>query len=155
MVPFLKGLHLTIDKWRPDRDREGWKLSRAQIEAKYVTDKEIDLDLEESHRPVVAGKPPLRVKAADRLNDDIDVILTLTEDEMPPLRSIRARRVGQILYCFGDASDAGFGWIIDLGEEVYYEYGEWSEAISEESSNYRELRNLVNALVKAGEDIKC
>jgi hypothetical protein len=39
MVPFLKGLHLIIDNWRPDRDGEGWKLSRPQIEAKYVTDK--------------------------------------------------------------------------------------------------------------------
>jgi hypothetical protein len=58
------------------------------------------------------------VKAADILKDDIDVLLSLTEDVMPPLRRINARRAGQILYCFGDASGAGFGWSIDLGEEV-------------------------------------
>jgi hypothetical protein len=26
MVPFLKGLHLTIDSWRTQRDGEGWKI---------------------------------------------------------------------------------------------------------------------------------
>jgi hypothetical protein len=145
MVPFDKGLHLTIGNWRPDWDGNGWKLSRAQIEAKYVTDKDIDRDLEESQRPVGYVKPPLKVKPADRLEDDIEVILSLTEDEMPPLRWIHARRVRKILYCLGDASGAVFGWNIDLGEEVYCEYGELSEDISEESSNYREIRNLVNA----------
>ena len=25
VVPFLKGLHLTADAWRPGRNREGWK----------------------------------------------------------------------------------------------------------------------------------
>jgi hypothetical protein len=150
IVPFLKGLHLTIDNWRPDQDSEGWKLSRAQIEAKYVTDKEIELELEESLRPVVTCNVPLKVKAAERLKDYIDVLFTLTEDERPSLRRIRARIVGQIRYCFGDAPGAGFGWSIDMGKEVYYEYGEWSEAILEESSNYRELRNLVNDLINAG-----
>jgi hypothetical protein len=91
MVPFVNGLHLTIDKWRPDRDSEGWKLSLAQIDAKYVTDNEIEIDLEESMRPVVSGKPPLKAKAAGRLNDDIDVLLTMMEDERTPLRMIRAR----------------------------------------------------------------
>jgi hypothetical protein len=75
-----------------------------KIEAKYVMDTQTDFDLEDSQRPLSAGKPPLKVKAADRLKDDIDVLLTLTEDEMPPLRRIRTRRVGPILYCFGDAS---------------------------------------------------
>jgi hypothetical protein len=70
------------------------------------------------------------VKAADRLEDDIDVILSLMEDEMSLLRRIRSRRVGKILYCFSDASGAGFGWSINLGGELYYEYGEWSEEIS-------------------------
>lgn len=25
MVPYLKGIHLTVDVWRPRRDSEGWK----------------------------------------------------------------------------------------------------------------------------------
>jgi hypothetical protein len=27
LTPYLKGLHLTLDSWRPGRDEEGWKIS--------------------------------------------------------------------------------------------------------------------------------
>jgi hypothetical protein len=27
MVPYLIGLHMTIDGWRPNRDQEGWRVS--------------------------------------------------------------------------------------------------------------------------------
>jgi hypothetical protein len=40
------------------------------------------------------GKPPLEVKVAARLEEDIELIMSLMEDEIPPLRRIRARRVG-------------------------------------------------------------
>jgi hypothetical protein len=33
MVPYLKGIHLTIDHWRPGRDDDGWKRTMAQMEA--------------------------------------------------------------------------------------------------------------------------
>jgi hypothetical protein len=88
MVPFIKVLNLTIDNWRPDQEGEGWKLRCAQIEAKFMTDKAIDLTLGGSYRPVSAGKPPLKAKAADRLKHDTDVLLTLVEYEMPRLRRI-------------------------------------------------------------------
>ena len=26
LVPYLKGFHLTLETWRPDRDQDGWKL---------------------------------------------------------------------------------------------------------------------------------
>jgi hypothetical protein len=53
------------------------------------------------------------------------------------------------LFGFGDASGSGFGWCIDFGEGVRYELGEWCNQIQEASSNYRELRNLVNAMLRA------
>lgn len=28
--PFLKGLHQTLDSWRPNCDDDGWKLSRQE-----------------------------------------------------------------------------------------------------------------------------
>jgi hypothetical protein len=52
MVPFLKGLHLTIDNWRPEWYGEGWKLSHARIEATYVMENESDLYFYESQGPV-------------------------------------------------------------------------------------------------------
>ena len=33
LVPFLKGLHLTIDSWRPLRKDDGWKFSHKEIGA--------------------------------------------------------------------------------------------------------------------------
>jgi hypothetical protein len=32
LVPYLKGVHLTIDSWRPDRNSQGWKLRRKETE---------------------------------------------------------------------------------------------------------------------------
>jgi hypothetical protein len=74
-----------------------------------------------------------------------DYSVDLTEDDILPGKDMRHA---------SGASRSGFGWNIDLGREVYYEYREWSESIQEESSNYHELRNLVNTLSKAGEDGK-
>jgi ribonuclease HI len=73
--------------------------------------------------------------------------LTAAED-LPPRRA-RARSKFNILYCYGDVSGSGFGWCIDFGGGVRYELGEWCELIQEATSNYWELRNLVNAMVLA------
>jgi hypothetical protein len=32
MDPFILGFHLTIDRWRPGRDEEGWRLRQAEVE---------------------------------------------------------------------------------------------------------------------------
>jgi hypothetical protein len=31
MNPYLKGIHLTLDSWRPWRREDGWKLTMAEI----------------------------------------------------------------------------------------------------------------------------
>jgi hypothetical protein len=49
-----------------------------------------------------------------------------------------------VVYRFGDTSKGGFGWSIDFGNGVQFEFGEWCEYIQGEFSNYREFRNLVN-----------
>jgi hypothetical protein len=53
----------------------------------------------------------------------------------------------KVLYGFGDASKGGIGLSIDVGNGVRFEFKEWCEDIQEESSNCRELINLVNALL--------
>jgi hypothetical protein len=87
-----------------------------------------------------------------RLRDDLKVLIQLTEAEAPSLRRVRAIRKAQILYGFGDASGSGFGWCIDFGDGVRYELGEWCDKIQEASSNYRELQNLVNAMLRAAQE---
>ena len=34
MAPYLKGIHLTINEWHPDRDKKGYPLSRKAWKAK-------------------------------------------------------------------------------------------------------------------------
>jgi ribonuclease HI len=65
---------------------------------------------------------------------------------------VRASRKANILCGFGDASGSGFGWCIDFGDGVRYELGEWCDKIQEASSNYRELQNLVNAMLRAAQE---
>ena len=44
---------------------------------------------------------------------------------------------------FGDASGSGFGSLLTIKGNIYYCHGQWSEEHGQESSNYRELVNLV------------
>ena len=30
MIPFLKGIHLTLDSWRPNQKDDGWKMSNKE-----------------------------------------------------------------------------------------------------------------------------
>jgi hypothetical protein len=71
----------------------------------------------------------------------------LTAAEDPPLCRVRAKSKINIICCYGDVSGSGFGWCIDFGEGVIYELGEWYESIQEATSNYRELINLINAML--------
>jgi len=62
ITPYLKGIHLTLDSWRPWRNDEAWKLPlseiKAALDAKSTgTTSGVDAD----------GKPPSKVKVAPRL----------------------------------------------------------------------------------------
>jgi hypothetical protein len=52
-----------------------------------------------------------------------------------------------VVYSFVDASGRGFGSTFQVGNKVFFQYGQWPERISETmSSNWRELANLVESL---------
>ena len=43
ITPYLKGVHLTLESWRPYRDEEGWRLQveslkMAEVEGEWVQD---------------------------------------------------------------------------------------------------------------------
>jgi hypothetical protein len=149
MAPFLLVLYLTIDSWRPGRDEEGWRLRQAEVEASLESDDESEI---KEGKGGEDGAPPRMVLAVPRLRDDLKVLVQLTEAEAPPLRRVRESRKAKILYDFGDASGSGFGWCIDFGDGVRYELGEWCDKIQEAYLNYRELRNLVNAMLRAAQE---
>jgi hypothetical protein len=144
MIPLLLGIHHTLDSWRPNRREDGWRQNRLIMIMEGYED-EAAPTLGQS-----AVLPPLMVKAAKRLADDLRVLTMLTALEVPPLRRLRGSSKLKVLYGLGDSSRNCFGWSIDLGEEIKYEHGLWYENLCEEHSNYKELRNLVNALMRAG-----
>ncbi|CAJ1960069.1 unnamed protein product [Cylindrotheca closterium] len=92
MVPYLKGIHLTLDAWRPGRDDEGWKSIGYKGESPTPTSQDA----------------PEYVKPVPRLKDDLAALSALTASESPPIRRVRSKRVMTVFYGFGDASAVGF-----------------------------------------------
>eukprot|EP00980_Cylindrotheca_fusiformis_P031013 scaffold25703_cov171-Cylindrotheca_fusiformis.AAC.2 len=77
-------------------------------------------------------------------------------DERPPKRRVRSRTTIEVFYGFGDASAEGAcvafqkminkGEVVEKEDRIFYRYGHWCSSVSEQSSNFRELLNLVESL---------
>ncbi len=95
-----------------------------------------------------------------RFKDNLAALTKLMDFKLPPLRVVRPSHVVQVFYGFGDASGKQFGATIlqnyncrarllkatkgDGG--VQYRIGLWTTKEEEESSNYKELKNLVDTV---------
>jgi hypothetical protein len=140
MAPYMIGFHMTIDSWRKGRDAEGW---RSNDEVYWLAAE----DGGEWGGAPSDGSMPTTVKAVPRFRSDVEALMALSESDEPPLRRVRCHKKCTAYYGFGDASGAGFGATLQIGDAIYYEYGQWTSEVTEtESSNWRELNNLVEAL---------
>jgi hypothetical protein len=129
ITPYLKGLHLTIDSWRPGRTAEGWKIpGYNDTEAQGCS------------------APPDEVLPVTRLRSDILSLRRMLASNCPPVRYVRSQRLSVALYGFGDASGSGFGRTIGDAHQLKYSHGIWGRDDEGASSNFRELNNLVIAL---------
>lgn len=177
--PYLKGFYNTLNGWRWDRDLDGWKKSNKDWR-KFWEDLEsgdgttngmewsdlgsrtehwsdIKFMLKEEHQDDSA---PVFVKGVPRFKQDLEVLSKLLESEVPSKRLIRGTKIWEITYGFGDASGAGFGmsWEKDCKNDtagsagISYRFGRWGREMDDSSSNLRELQNLVETLIKMGED---
>jgi hypothetical protein len=172
-VPFLKGIHLTLDSWRKNRDIEGWK-----VKPEGVNNEAEDYDFnEEALKVSSAGKwpepislkdvdPPGKLKASNeepiapdyvtavpRLHQDLIALSSLLDRETAPWRFIRGDKVGTVHYGFGDAAKSGFGSTFeDEKGNVWFQLGVWGNDTADLSSNWRELSNLVESLEARAED---
>jgi hypothetical protein len=154
MVPYMKGFHLTIDGWRKGRDLEGWKYLSKEVQE--------EMEKGEYEDPAAPPEAPVKVKAKPRLEQcDVPALERLFKADEPPKRLIQSKRVaefyygfgdakraGKVYYGFGDASQDGFGFNMQeqQGDTIHYRFGQWCDGVSEKSSNYRELYNLVARL---------
>ena len=133
--PFFKGIHLTLDGWRDNRDDEGWKLATAHVQKK--------VDVEKDASPY---DYPNEVAAVPRLMNDLKDLESMTESETAPIVVVRSKQIYLVRYEFGDASGGGFGSSITSPTGIRIHMGTWNERGSEKSSNFRELGNLVMRL---------
>jgi hypothetical protein len=144
-IPYLRGIHKTIDSWRPFRDTDGWKLTLTEIEAAIEAD---DAYVGNESKKESAGK---KVKAVPRLRGDVRALTVLTESSVPPKVVKRRNKSAMVTYGFGDASGKGFGHALEVEGKLYSEYGTWHNSVESKHSNYKELRNLVNAVINGYE----
>ena len=153
-TPYLKGIHNTLESWRPGRDEDGWKLSNADWVA-YLAGQEGFEDVDrrnlkakrQQFREVHEEKAPAQVAVVRRLSHDLIAMWRLFVSKKPPLRLIRGREIAQAVYGFGDASGSGFGSVWESNEGLRYRLGVWARDKDNDSSNFRELKNLVDTLL--------
>jgi len=92
--------------------------------------------------------------AAPRFKKDLEALLFHSQSKEPTMRQVRSSDVILTAYYgFGDASSDGFGSTVARPGGLHGRYGLWSRDIEDQSSNYRELRNLVGMVeeeAKAG-----
>ena len=148
MVPYLKGLHLTIENWRTGRDAEGWKVIGPQEErdASDIDEEHLESEGTFLTSAVKNPSPPTLVRAVPRLVDDLSCLMELFSTATPVKRLVRPTAVWVVRYGFVDASGSGLGASFQRSDGLSYRVGMWGPDMNDSSSNYRELRNLVEAV---------
>ncbi len=152
LTPFLKGFHNTLDSWRTNRDAEGWKVAQSNT-ASGFWDESNDQWIT-FHSP---SEHPTHLTPVPQLHSDLTSLGHLMSSPTPPVRLLRSSTLLVATYGFADASGAGFGSSIALPDgSTRFRHGFWGRDAESRSSNYRELRNLVETVeefVQSGEHI--
>jgi hypothetical protein len=101
LVPYLKGIHLTLDSCRSDRNEDGWKQTRDDMEHLRRN------GYPEETMKALSDEAPLLVMPVPRLEQDLKALLALSNPPVPPERSVISKHLLQVCYGFGDASGEG------------------------------------------------
>ena len=155
IFPYLKGFYNTLNNWRWDRNVDGWKLSKTSwmelISGDIAFDTQADevKTLDERKRNFkkrFSSEAPATLKSVPRLANDLRALKELFSPDCPTLRLVRGAIIKYVLLSFGDASGGGFGSSWEIDDKIEFRFGTWDESMSYESSNLRELTNLVDTL---------
>ena len=153
ITPFLKGIHHTLESYRPGRDAEGWKWDM-KYWSQYLSGEsgteffgdELQEEVASHKRKHTPDLPPQEVAVVTRLMFDVEALWRFFNREEPPLRLVRGRAIHEVLYGFGDASGSGFGSTWEVDGKLHFRLGVWKSDGEGTSSNFRELKNLVDSL---------
>jgi hypothetical protein len=167
--PYVHGLFLSENVWRRNRDPRGYRLPKGSEPLGDDHLDDLDPFEDEEEQLQVAGAlddnafpgpmnapalnpspalfeiPPKTVAAVPRLQSDMDALEKIFSGDTP-IQSIERPVSGARSVAFGggDASGEGFGSLLSpLGMEPLMHWGFW---VCNESSNWREMRNLLEAI---------
>jgi hypothetical protein len=158
--PYMKGMHLTIDSWRPLRGLDGYKLQGKELENALALGLDGDMPCrraednlkdEQPHVSLMSRtenwteEPPVDVRPVARFLQDLVYLAQLTEADSPPRQLYRARHTAA-LFVIGDASGKAKGAVVVTQYGLDYESGVWSQQWRGKSSNVREAENLTDRL---------
>ena len=148
ITPFMKGIYLTLNAWRPQRDSEGRRLSDKKwnrvLFEKHNRGLVSDAELEDKLMSHTSA--PQAVTALIRLESDLQSMDTILSPEVIPKVGLRSRLIVSVVYGFGDASDTGLGATLTCGSGFNFRIGVWGTIEKDESSNWKEVSNVVVAL---------
>ena len=156
--PYLKGFHLTLSSHLNNRNDEGWKLKEPEwigyIEEKFdtgkITESERDRLLDDTQEG--APQPPKLIKLVPEFYTCLQALRAFFSSDAPPCVHMRSSSVYMIAYGFADASGGGFGSTIEKEGEVSYRMGVWGKDEDSKTSNWKEFKNLVDALETEAKD---
>jgi hypothetical protein len=90
------------------------------------------------------ARPPSGLtKAVPRYKEDLEAILELVAGDQPAMRCVRSNRMLMAYYGFRDAFSAGFESTVKCSNGIHGRFGLWGRDEEDKSSNYKELRNLM------------
>jgi hypothetical protein len=93
-------------------------------------------------------------KSVLHFKDDMAALEMFFELKAPPFVSDRVSKLALVIYAFTDASSLGFGDTFLFDDDIEYTIGTWGADEEGESSNYKELRNMVDAVKRHAKDEK-
>ena len=83
---------------------------------------------------------------APRFREDLEAILHLTKGGQPQVQTVRSKLTMTAYYGFGDASSGGFGATVERPGGIHGRFGLCVKDDKDQSSNYREICNLVDTV---------
>jgi hypothetical protein len=85
--PYLIGVHMTIDGWRPNQDGEGWR-TQSKLILFQEDDPDPDEDSDEWMKLNVDLECPEFVKAVPRLASNVEAMVELCSAPLPPKKRV-------------------------------------------------------------------
>jgi hypothetical protein len=160
LTPFMKGFHLLTDSWRNNRATDGWKVQSREwesylqgaLESGELSEEEYCEMMEQEEND--EAPDTIFSKSVERFADDLCALEMFFRIDEPPLVSDRVSRLLMVVYAFTDASGLGFGDTFLFDNDIEYTIGTWGGEEESQSSNYKELRNTVDAIERHGVDGK-